>query len=80
MCVIFVALNLVNVICYLERLWTIGVQFVRLDIGTGCQYLKILKSVVVTCILVVGAVTYCAFAPLVPFGVSVRGAGYMMGG
>ena len=80
MCVILVALRPVNVICCLERLWTIGAQFVRPDIGTGCQYLKILESVIVTCILVVDAVTYCALAPLIPFGVSVRGAGYMIGG
>ena len=64
----------------MSNLWTIGVQFVRPDIGTGSRYWKILKSVIVTCILVVDAVTYCALAPLIPFGVSVRGAGYMIGG
>ena len=52
----------------------------RPDVGTGCQCLKTLKSVIVTCSLAIAAVTYCALAPSILFGVFVRGAGYMVGG
>jgi len=79
MYVIFVALRLVSVFCCLERLWTVGVQFVRPDIGTGCQYWKTLNSVTVTCIFVIDVVTYCALSPLVQLGVSVCGVGCMIG-